>query len=65
VALPIDYSAGFDLLTQEYRAALHALYSEDEPWGVRQRRVRQLTAEHRRRCTQEMKAIRAQRNVKV
>jgi hypothetical protein len=65
VTLPADYSAGLDLLTQEYRAALYALYSEYEPWDVRQRRVQKLTVEHRRRCAQEMRAIRAQQESDV
>jgi hypothetical protein len=55
-----DYSAGLDLLSQEYRAALDALYSEDEPWHVCQHRVQQLTVEHKQRRAHELKAISAQ-----
>jgi hypothetical protein len=57
---PIDYSAGLDLLTQEYRAALSDLYSEDLPSDVRQHQLQQLIVEYKQRRAQEMTAIRAQ-----
>lgn len=61
VTLPADYSAGLHLLTQEYRAALEALYSENLPSDVRQHRVHQLQVEFGQRRAQELKAIRMQR----
>jgi hypothetical protein len=56
----LDNSAGLSLLTQEYRAALHALLSERLPTEVYLRRVEELKSEYERQRDQEMKAIREQ-----
>jgi len=56
-----DYSAGLALLTQEYRDALGALYSENLPSDVLQHRVHQVQVEFKQRRAQELKAIRMQR----